>query len=166
MNVYQTEWLGEDESEGDDSVTSADVNDVFGAEEGGFCCFTHSVVMIYLRLWLNERPGLSGFTSQHIPDILQVDTITAPAAMSTTRQQTSSDMLAESINNLAKARKSDDGEKAMHESIAQFHISEAKKSEHGAKLEKINLLHTQIAVLTERMQRCSDEDKKLKYIKG
>jgi hypothetical protein len=35
-------------------------------------------------------------------------------------------MLAESINNLAKARKLDDGKKAMHESIAKFHISEAK----------------------------------------
>jgi hypothetical protein len=42
-------------------------------------------------------------------------------------------MLAESINNLAKARKLDEGKKAMHDSIAQFHISEAKKSEHGAK---------------------------------
>ena len=176
MNVYRTEWLGEDESECDDSVTSADVNDVFGVEEGGFCCFTNSVVIIYLRLWLNERPGLSGFVSRHIPDILQVDTMTAPAAMSTTRQQTlvvkramsrsPPDMLAESINNLAKARKSDDGKKAMHESITKFHISEAKKSEHGAKLEEITLLRTQITVLTERMQGCSNEDKKLRYLKG
>jgi hypothetical protein len=96
--------------------------------------------------------------------------MTAPAAMSTTRQQTlvtkramnrsPPDMLAESINNLAKARKLDDGKKAMHASIAQFHISEAEKSEHGEKLEEINLLCTQITILTEWKQRCSDEDKK------
>ena len=54
----------------------------------------------------------------------------------------------------------------MHDSIAQFHINEAKKSEHGAKLEEITLLRTQITVLTERMQGCSNEDKKLRYLKG
>ncbi len=128
------------------------------------------------RLWLNECPGLSGFVSQNIPDILKVDTMTAPAAMSTNRQQSlvakrvmnrsTPDMLAKSINNLAKARKLDDGKKAMHDSIEQFHISEAKKSEHGAKLEEINRLRTQITVLTEWMQRCSDEDNKLEYLKG
>ncbi len=87
MNVYRTELLGEDESEGDDSITSADVNDVFGVVEGGFCCFTNSIVIIYLYLWLNERPGLSGFISRNLPDILQVDTMIAPAVMSTNRQQ-------------------------------------------------------------------------------
>jgi hypothetical protein len=133
-------------------------------------------MIIYLRLWLNEHPGLSRFIRRNLPDILQVDTMTAPAAMSTNRKQSlvakrvmnqsPPDMLAKSINYFAKARKLDHGKKAMHDSIAQFHINEAKKSEHGAKLEETNLLHTQIAVLTKRMQRCIDEDKKLKYLKG
>jgi hypothetical protein len=30
------EWLGEDESQSDDSVVSANVNDVFGVKEVGF----------------------------------------------------------------------------------------------------------------------------------
>ncbi len=62
-------------------MNSADINDVFGQEQGGFCSFTNSVVMIYLHLWLNERPGLTGFVSRHIPDEFQVDTLTAPAAI-------------------------------------------------------------------------------------
>ncbi len=67
------------------SMTSADKNDVFGVEEGGFCCFTNSIVIIYLRLWLHEQPGLTGFVSQHTPDEFQVDTMVAPAATATAK---------------------------------------------------------------------------------
>jgi len=47
------------DEDGDDtlvkSITSADIDDVFGVEAGGFCNFTNSIVIIYLRLWLNEQ---------------------------------------------------------------------------------------------------------------
>ncbi len=45
----------------------ADEDDVFGVEEGGFCNFTNSILIIYLRMWLNERPGLVNFVSRQIP---------------------------------------------------------------------------------------------------
>jgi hypothetical protein len=46
-------------------------------------------------------------------------------------------MLAESINNLAKTRKIDDGRKEMHSSITRFHATETKKSVIAAKREEI-----------------------------
>ena len=45
------------------SVHSADLGDVLGVEEGGFCKFINSTVVIYLQLWLNECPGLTNFVS-------------------------------------------------------------------------------------------------------
>ena len=175
MDVCRREALGDADSV-ESSMNSADIDDVFGQEQGGFCCFTNSVVMIYLRLWLNERPGLTGFVSRHIPDEFQVDTLTAPACTATAVQSTIAtkrtmnrsppDVLAESINNLAKARKVEDGKKAMHDSIAQFHIIEAKKTSISAKMEEITLVQMQIGVLKERLEQCVDETKKGKYQKG
>ncbi len=149
-DVFCREGLEDDESVAE-LMTSADINDVFGVEEGGFRCFTNSIVIIYLRLWLNERPGLTGFVSRHIPDEFQVDTMIAPVARATAKQQDAisskramsrspTDTLADSINNIAKSRKSDDGKKAMHDSIAIFHLSETKKSEVSTKIEEISLV--------------------------
>ncbi len=49
-------------------------------EEGGFCNFMNSIVVIYLRLWLNECPGLSNFVSRQLPDEIQADSMVAPDA--------------------------------------------------------------------------------------
>jgi hypothetical protein len=156
-------------------VNSADLDDVFGAETGGFCNFTNSVVIIYLRLWLNERPGLTGFESRQLPDTIQVDSMQAPAATSAIKQQSASeasrlhkspDIMADSINNLAKARKMDDGKKEMHRSITEFHQSETVKSKITAKVEEIQLVQMQIEVMTQRYESCSDPDRKGKYKKA
>lgn len=118
MHVFHREGLEDDESVAE-SVTSADMNDVFGVEEGGIHCFTNSIVIIYLRLCLNEQLGLTGFVSWHTPDKFQVDTMVAPAATATAKKQytissnramgrSTMDILADSINNLEKSRKSYD----------------------------------------------------------
>jgi hypothetical protein len=95
------------------SVHSADLGDVFGVEEGGFCNL-RSIVVNYLRLWLNECPGLTNFLSHQLPHEIQVDSMVAPGAAAVAKQESaldssrlrkSHDILAESINNLAKARK-------------------------------------------------------------
>jgi hypothetical protein len=67
MKAFQKEADPETESV-QSSVHSADLNDVFGVEEEGFCNFTNSIVVIYLRLWLNECPGLTNFVSRQLPD--------------------------------------------------------------------------------------------------
>jgi hypothetical protein len=35
----------------EDDFDEADEDDVFGVEEGGFCCFTNSIAIIYLCMW-------------------------------------------------------------------------------------------------------------------
>jgi hypothetical protein len=174
MKVYRMEEANDEESV-QSSVNSADLDDVFGVENGGFCNFTNSVVIVYLRLWLNERPGLTGFVSRQLPDVMQVDTMQAPAAISAVKQQSaaeasrlrkSPDIIADSINNLAKARKMDDGKKEMHRSITEFHQSETVKSKITAKVEEINLVRMQIEVMTQRYDGCSDPDRKEKYKKA
>jgi len=95
------------------SVHSADLGDVFGVEEGGFCNL-RSIVVNYLRFWLNECPGLTNFLSHQLPHEIQVDSMVAPGAAAVAKQESaldssrlrkSHDILAESINNLAEARK-------------------------------------------------------------
>jgi hypothetical protein len=95
------------------SVHSADLGDVLGVEEGGFCNL-RSIVVNYLRLWLNECPGLTNFLSHQLPHEIQVDSMVAPGAAAVAKQESaldssrlrkSQDILAESINNLAEARK-------------------------------------------------------------
>jgi hypothetical protein len=76
-------WFCADDAEEksvDSSIKSADLDDVFGVEEGGFCNFTNSVVIIYLRLWLNEKPGLTNFVSRQLPEEIQIDSMGAPAS--------------------------------------------------------------------------------------
>jgi hypothetical protein len=71
-----------------------------------------SIVVIYLRLWLNERPGLTNFVSRQLPDEIQVDSMVGPGAAAVAKRQLVSDnsrlrktpdIIADSINNLAKA---------------------------------------------------------------
>ena len=71
-----------------------------------------SIVVIYLRLWLNERPGLTNFVSRQPPDEIQVDSMVGPGAAAVAKRQLVSDnsrlrktpdIIADSINNLAKA---------------------------------------------------------------
>jgi hypothetical protein len=37
-------------------------------------------VVIYLRLWLNECPGLTNFVSRQLPNEIQVDSMVATGA--------------------------------------------------------------------------------------
>jgi hypothetical protein len=178
MMVYKREMLAQvgaqERDEDYASDESFDLNDAFGVEQGGFCCFTNSVLMIYLRLWLNERPALTGFVNRQLPTEIQVDSMRAPAA-SIQRQsgpaesknpRRSPDMLAEAISQLAKSRKVDGSKIEMHQSISKMAMTEAKKMEVTTKIEEITLLKTQIAVIKERLADCSDDAKREKYGKG
>lgn len=50
------------------------VADEFGVDQGGFCCFTNSLPIVFLRMWLNEKPHMTSFVSHKIPDECQLDT--------------------------------------------------------------------------------------------
>jgi hypothetical protein len=79
MAVFRKE-VGDEDDGSNTSFDSADANDCFGQEEDGFCCITNSIVIVYLHLWLNEKPGLKNFVSRHLPAELQIDSMTGAAA--------------------------------------------------------------------------------------
>ncbi len=97
-------------------------DDEFGVEAGGWCCFTNSLLIIYLRMWLNERPLLTTFVSRKIPDGIQLDTMQAEA-----KKRSASDR--DSKKSDGKTQK-----KSPSESIADAFISFVKirKSEYSA----------------------------------
>ena len=118
MAVYRKE-TGDEDDNSTASFDSADADDCFGQEEDGFCCFTNSIVIVYLRLWLNEKPGLTNFVSRHLPAELQIDSMTGAAASLLTLQSKSikwkstddAVSLAAAISELASAKKRDDRKK-------------------------------------------------------
>jgi FtsZ-binding cell division protein ZapB len=75
----------------------------------------------------------------------------------------SPNIIADLINNLAKARKVDDGRKEMHMSITEFHHSETEKSRINVKMDEIQLVQMQLNAMKERFQNCTDSEKKPKY---
>jgi hypothetical protein len=64
----------------DVEVTEEDDDDVFGVESRGFCCFTNSIIIIYLRMWINEKPGMTGFVSRKLPEEMQIDSLNGGSA--------------------------------------------------------------------------------------
>jgi hypothetical protein len=52
-----------------------------GIGEGGFANFTRSLVVLYLRQWLNEKPQQTNFCSHQLPIEAQSDSL-APASVS------------------------------------------------------------------------------------
>ncbi len=146
----------------------ADEDDVFSVEEGGFCCFTNSIVIIYLRMWLNERPGLVNFVSRQIPGEMQVDSMVTDGAAASAKkakeenasQRRSPDLLASAIKELAEARK------RPAESNAVINESFSNILKFSTKKEEIDLINLQISGLHKRMEAAVDDEEKDKYAKG
>ncbi len=74
---------GEDSNESESSLNNDNVNkdndDEFGMEGGGWCCFKNSLLIIYLHMWLNEKPNLTYFVRRQIPADVQCDSAKADA---------------------------------------------------------------------------------------
>ena len=58
----------------------SDCNDEFDMETGGWCCFTNSLPIIYLFMWLNEKPNLASFINRQITMDVELDTGNAEAS--------------------------------------------------------------------------------------
>jgi len=119
----------------EEDFDEAEEDDVFGVEEGGFCNFTNSILIIYLRLWLNERPGLVNFVSRQIPGLMQVDSMAAAAAPAGSKKseekRRSPDLLASAIKELAESRKrpADAADSEITASISKMLKFSSKKEE-------------------------------------
>jgi hypothetical protein len=64
--------LADNDDDFEDDMDGAD--DEFSMETGGWCSFTNSLSIIYLHMWLNEKPNLTSLVSRQIPLDVQLDT--------------------------------------------------------------------------------------------
>ncbi|MFO0446804.1 MAG: hypothetical protein ACK524_17960 [Planctomyces sp.] len=157
----------------DDDLDVGD-DDEFGMESGGWCCFTNSLPILYLRMWLNEKPDLTHFVSRQIPQDVQLDTSNAMASKKRRASDTSSQ---------CKSNKSQ--KKSPNEAVAEALIGyiQTKEAEAvnprnmtetlGAELqtfmraqstmEKIDLLEKQISVVTKRVEQSKTEEQRQRY---
>ncbi len=65
-----TSTIESDDLHSDDEDEEADD---FGMEDGGFCCFTNSLPIVYLRLWLNFKDVMTDFVTREIPSDVQLE---------------------------------------------------------------------------------------------
>ena len=151
----------------EEDFDEADEDDVFGVEEGGFCNFTNSILIIYLRMWLNERPGLVNFASRQIPGPMQLDSMAAaavPAPASSRKSEEkrrSPDLLANAIIQLAESRK-----RPVNAADSEITASISKMLKFSSKKEEIDLIQVQIEGLKQRMASVDDNARKERYSQG
>ena len=166
---------GEDKSSNDGDSISGDIDeasgeeaDEFGVDQGGFCCFTNSLPIVYLRMWLNEKPHMTSFISRRIPDECQLDTMDdknkkrkASTAMvaeprSNKKQKSPSETIADAFTSFVQSRHQDTEKqyeltKTLGDDMQIYMSSQSKK-------ERIDLLEKQIEVLQRRLQSSSQKN--------
>jgi len=64
-----------DLSEDSSSIDKEDLDDDFRMDERGCCFLTNCLTITYPSMWLNEKPGLTGFVSRKIPEEIQMDSL-------------------------------------------------------------------------------------------
>jgi hypothetical protein len=78
-NRGEMDSVTSDSALNDDDLIEGD-EDEFGIESGGWCCFTNSLPIIYLQMWLNKKPNLTQFISRKIPQDVQLDSTNSVAS--------------------------------------------------------------------------------------
>jgi hypothetical protein len=160
-----------------DSITSNSLNyekcnegddDEFGMETGGWCCFTNSLPIVYLRMWLNEKPNLTSFVTRQIPQDIQLDTANVDdskkkrkasepvsrksSADNKQQKKTPSEAIADAFVGYMKYKKTEAAvqpksiTESLGEDLQSFMKSQSVK-------EKIKLVEKQIAVVSRRIQQ-------------
>jgi hypothetical protein len=178
VSLLSSSSLNDDDEEDDDDLGD---DDEFGVEAGGWCCFMNSLPIIYLRMWLNERPLLTTFVSRKIPDGIQLDTMKAEAKKrsASDRDSTKSDgkkqkkspseSIADAFISFVKIKEE---EAATHPQNIMDSLggelksvlrSQAVKEETQAVKEKIDLLEKQIAVVVRRIEQSQSPAQKERY---
>ncbi len=173
----------EDKSSNDGDSISGDIDeasgeeaDEFGVDQGGFCCFMNSLPIVYLRMWLNEKPHMTSFTSRRIPDECQLDAMddknkkrkasTAIVAepRSNKKQKSPLETIADAFTSFLQSRNQDTEKqyeltKTLGDDMQIYMSSQSKK-------EWIDLLERQIEVLQRRLQSSSSEEQCERYRLG
>jgi hypothetical protein len=150
-----------------DSVLNDD-DDEFGMESGGWCCFMNNLPIIYLQMWLNEKPDLTQFVSWQIPQETQLDTSNAVASkkqrasdsrsVSRRHKKSTNEAVAEAIVGYMKVKEAT----TLHPSNMTEALGVMLKTFMHAQstIEKIELLEKQISVVTKRVEQSKSKEKR------
>jgi len=155
-----------DFSDGDD--------DEFGMENGGWCCITNSLPIIYLRMWLNEKPNLTSFVSRQIPPDVKLDTGNVNASKK--GRASVSSISAKSNKNTKKSPNEQVAEASIgYSKVRETAAVQLKKISNSLRVElegfmhsqsakeKIELLEKQISVITRRVQQARSDGEREHY---
>jgi hypothetical protein len=142
LNNDETSLLSSSSLNDDNEEEEDDLGDdyEFGVVTGGWCCFTNSLPIIYLCMWLNEWPLLTLFVSQKIPDGIQLDTFISCVKIKEEEATAHPQNIMDSLGGELKS----------------FLRSQAVK-------EKIDLLEKQIAVVTRCIEQSQSPAQKVCY---
>jgi hypothetical protein len=157
----------------DDDFSDVD-DDEFGTKTGGWCCFTSSLPIVYLCMWLNEKPNLTSFVSRQIPIDVQLDTGNVNSSKKQRASESSisaksnrsikkspNKQVAEALIGYIRAKEAvavqpQNISNTLSEELESFKHSQSRK-------EKIELLEKQISVVTRRVHECRTDDEHERY---
>jgi hypothetical protein len=158
---YEDDWDGAD--------------DEFGLEKGGWCSFTNSLPIIYLRMWLNEKPNSTSFISRQTPPDVQLDTAhlggcqkkrkaSDTVSMSTKnnkQKKSPSETMAEAIVGLVKVKEL---ELAQPWSTTDFLVVDLKCiMESQSTKERIELLEKQISIVMRKLEQSNTDESRERF---
>jgi hypothetical protein len=170
-----------------DSITSNSLNDddcnegdddEFGMETGGWCCFANSLPIVYLRMWLNEKPNLTSSVTRQIPQDVQLDIANAdeskkkrkasdPVSRKSTadnkqQRKTPSEAIADAFVGYMKYKET---EAAVQPNSITKSLGEDQQSfmKCQSVKEKIELVEKQIAVVSRRIQQSQSDEQRARF---
>jgi hypothetical protein len=159
------------------TINSNEEANEFSTDPGGWCCFTNRLPIVYLRMLLNERPNMTSFISQKIPDECQLDTsdnttgknrkasaaISVQSKRSNKQKKSPSEAIAESFATSIEFKRNEpkpnDLNDTLRRDVQSYMRSQSTK-------EKIDLVEKQIDVLQRRIQFCDSEEQRDRYSLG
>jgi hypothetical protein len=163
-----TSTIESDDLHSDDEDEEADE---FGMEDGGFCCFTNSLPIVYLRLWLNVKDVMTDFVTREIPSDVQLDSgdrsrkkrlaadsaMIEPGVAKKKKKNTPTEDLAASFASYVKVKQDEASNFNVQQLIGED-FKDIMKS-HSLK-EKIDVYEKKIAALHKLMENCYDAEKR------
>lgn len=176
--VHNDDGSNNDSIGSNNTINSDEEADEFGTELGGWCCFTNSLPIVYLRMWLNDRPNMTSFVSRKIPDDCQLDTsdttnnnrkrkmsaaVAVQSKPNNKQKKSPSESIAEAFTSLIQLKqneaKPNDLSEILRGDMQSYMRSQSTK-------ERIDLLEKQISVLQRRIQSCDSEEQRDRYSLG
>ncbi len=164
--------LNDDDDE--DNIDGED--DKFGMETGGWCCFMNSLPIIYLRMWLNEKPNLTSFVSRQIPTDVQPDSGVAEGSKKKRKASESASVtnnkgnklkkspteaMAEAISGLVRMKEMELANRSTATDVLGVDLKRIMELQ--STKEKIELLEKRISVVTRKLEQSRSDEHRQRF---